>query len=244
LAASGSPAPGRRFQGRIAVIAGASRGLGAAVAEALAREGAQVVLVARTQGALEAVDDRIRKIGGDKAVLAPFDLTDFARIDLLGQAVHQRFGRLDILYAGAATLPPLSPLGHIDPKHWDQAITVNLTAQWRLVRSLDPLLRLSDAGRAVFVTAQQGREATAYWGAYAVAKAGLEALARIYAAEVAHTKVRVNLYDPGPFRSRLRTQAFPGEDPGVLPDPASLTGPVLDLLDPACTKHGELVKGA
>ena len=213
------------------------------MAEALAREGAQVILVARTQSGLEAVDDRIRRSGGDKAVLAPFDLADFARIDLLGQAVHQRFGRLDMLYAGAASLGPLSPLGHIDPKHWDQVTTVGLTAPWRLVRSLDPLLRLSDAGRAVFVTAAPGREAPAYWGAYAVAKAGLETLARIYAAEVAHTKVKVNLYDPGPFRSRLRAQAFPGEDPGILPDPAALTGPVLDLLDPACTKNGELVKG-
>ncbi len=240
---SASATPGRRFQERVAVVTGASRGLGAAVAEALAREGAQVILVARTQGALEAVDDRIRRVGGEKAVLAPFDLSDFARIDLLGQAVHQRFGRLDMLYAGATALGPLSPLGHIDPKHWDQAITVGLTAQWRLIRSLDPLLRLSDAGRAVFVTASQGREAPAYWGGYAVAKAGLEALARIYAAEVEHTKVRVNLYDPGPFRSRLRAQAFPGEDPGALPDPASLTGPVLDLLDPACARHGELVKG-
>jgi NAD(P)-dependent dehydrogenase (short-subunit alcohol dehydrogenase family) len=237
-------ASARRFQGRIAVVTGASRGLGAAVAEALAREGAQVVLVARTQGALEAVDDRIRRAGGDKAVLAPFDLCDSVRVDLLGQAVHQRFGRLDMLYAGAATLPPLSPLGHIEPKHWDQAVAVNLTAQWRLVRSLDPLLRLSEAGRAVFVTAGQGREAPAYWGAYAVAKAGLEALARIYAAEVAHTKVKVNLYDPGPFRSRLRAQAFPGEDPSVLPDPAALTGPVLDLLDPACARHGEIARNA
>ncbi|MGQ0675288.1 MAG: SDR family NAD(P)-dependent oxidoreductase [Rhodospirillales bacterium] len=240
---SAAPSPVRRFEGRIAVVAGASRGLGAAVAEALAREGARVVLVARAQGALEAVDDRIRRGGGEKAVLAPFDLADFARIDLLGQAVHQRFGRLDALYAGAAVLGPLSPLGHVDPKHWDQAIAVNLTAQWRLIRSLDPLLRLSEAGRAVFVTAAPAREAPAYWGAYGVAKAGLETLARIYAAEVGHTNVKVNLFDPGPFRSRLRAQAFPGEDPAALPDPAGLAPAVLDLLDPACARHGELVKG-
>ena len=239
---STASAPSRRFEGRVAVVAGASRGLGAAVAEALAREGAQVVLVARTQGALEAVDDRIRRLGGAKAVLAPFDLADSARVDLLGQAIHQRFERLDALYAGAATLAPLSPLGHIQPQHWDQSMAVNLTAQWRLVRSLDPLLRLSDAGRAVFVTAGEARTAPAYWGSYAIAKAGLEALVRIYAAEVEHTKVRANLFDPGPFRSRLRAQAFPGEDPGTLPDPASLTGPVLDLLDPACARNGELVK--
>lgn len=201
-----------------------------------------MVLVARTQGALETVDDRIHRAGGPKAVLAPFDLADFARVDLLGQAIHQRFGRLDALYAGAATLAPLSPLGHIQPQHWDQALAVNLTAQWRLVRSLDPLLRLSDAGRAVFVTAGEARTAPAYWGSYAIAKAGLEVLVRIYAAEVEHTKVRANLYDPGPFRSRLRALAYPGEDPGTLPDPASLTGPALDLLAPACVRNGELVK--
>lgn len=232
-----------RFKDRIAVVTGASRGLGAAVARRLAERGARVVLVARTQGALEALDDAIRKSGGEKPVLAPFDLTDFARVDLLGQAVHQRFGKLDMLFSAAAMLGALSPLGHIDPAQWDKAIATNLTAQWRLIRSLDPLLRLSDAGRAVFVTAAEAREATAYWGAYAVAKSGVETLARIYAAEVAHTNVKVNLVDPGPFRSRLRAQAFPGEDPGTLPDPLLLCDPVLDLLDPACARHGELVSG-
>ena len=232
-----------RFQGRIAVVAGASRGLGAAVAKRLAEQGAHVVLVARTQGALEALDDAIRKSGGEKPVLAPFDLTDFARVDLLGQALHQRFGKLDILFSAAAMLGTLSPLGHIEPELWGKVIATNLTAQWRLIRSLDPLLRLSDAGRAVFVTATEGRDATAYWGGYAVAKSGLETMARIYAAEVAHTKVRVNLVDPGPFRSRLRAQAFPGENPGALPDPASLCDPILDLLDAASAKHGQLVTG-
>ncbi|MCC7048819.1 MAG: SDR family NAD(P)-dependent oxidoreductase [Alphaproteobacteria bacterium] len=234
-------APHRRLANRIAVITGASRGLGAAVARRLAAEGARVVLVARTQGALEQVDDAIQAAGGERAVLAPFDLTEAANIDRLGQAIFERFGKLDMLVASAAMLGVLSPLGHIDPALWDQVIQTNLTANWRLIRSLDPLLRLSDAGRAVFVTASQARDATAYWGAYAVAKAGLEAMARIYAAEVAHTNVKVNLVDPGPFRSRLRAQAFPGENPGVLPDPLSLTDMVLGLLDPLSARHGELI---
>ncbi len=231
----------RRLEGRIAVVTGASRGLGAAVATRLAAEGARVVLVARTQGALEKLDDQIRASGGEQPVLAPFDLTDYPQIDRLGQALFERFGRLDVLVAAAGAIGVLSPLGHIAPEMWDKTIAGNLTANWRLIRSLDPLLRRSDAGRAVFVTAAQGREATAYWGAYAVAKAGLETLARIYAAEVAHTPIKVNLVDPGPFRSRLRAQAFPGENPDILPDPLSLAGMVVDLTLPSCTRHGELV---
>ncbi len=241
MTADAPPPSPRRFSGRIAVVTGASRGLGAAVAQRLGAEGARVVLVARTQGALEKVDDAILAAGGERAVLAPIDLSEPDNIEKLGHAVFERFGRLDLLVGAAAMLGTLSPLGHIDPPVWDKAIQTNLTANWRLIRALDPLLRRSDAGRAVFVTAAQGRDATAYWGAYAVAKAGLETLARIYAAELAHSKVRVNLVDPGPFRSRLRAQAFPGEDPGILPDPMSLTDLVLDLVDPSCTRHGELV---
>jgi len=199
------------------------------------------VLVARTQGGLEQVDDAIRTAGGERAVLAPLDLADGVNVDRLGQAVFERFGKLDMLVSAAAILGTLTPLGHLDPAVWDAVIRTDLTANWRLIRSLDPLLRQSDAGRAVFVTAGQGRSATAYWGAYAVAKAGLETLARVYAAEVAHSNVKVNLVDPGPFRSRLRAQAFPGEDPGILPDPMSLTDLVVDLLDPLSARHGELV---
>jgi NAD(P)-dependent dehydrogenase (short-subunit alcohol dehydrogenase family) len=241
VTADASSGPVRRFSGRIAVVTGASRGLGAAVAKRLGAAGAQVVLVARTQGAIEQVDDAIRAAGGQRAVLAPLDLADGASIDQLGRALFDRFGRLDLLVAAAGILGTLSPLGHIDPPVWEAVIRTNLTANWRLIRSLDPLLRASEAGRAVFVTAAQGREGVAYWGAYAVAKAGLETLARIYAAEVAHSRLRVNLLDPGPFRSRLRAQAFPGEDPGVLPDPESLADLALDLLDASCTRHGALV---
>lgn len=241
MTADASSGPVRRFSGRIAVVTGASRGLGAAVAKRLGAAGAQVVLVARTQGAIEQVDDAIRAAGGQRAVLAPLDLADGASIDQLGRALFDRFGRLDLLVAAAGILGTLSPLGHIDPPVWEAVIRTNLTANWRLIRSLDPLLRASEAGRAVFVTAAQGREGVAYWGAYAVAKAGLETLARIYAAEVAHSRLRVNLLDPGPFRSRLRAQAFPGEDPGVLPDPESLADLALDLLDASCTRHGALV---
>lgn len=229
-----------RFAGRVAVVTGASRGLGAAVAHRLAAEGAQVVLVARTQGALEQLDDAIQAAGGARAILAPFDLTDGPQIDRLGLALYERFGRVDIVVAAAAMLGSLSPLGHVDPPDWDKTIAVNLTANWRLLRSLDPLLRRSEAGRAVFLTAAQARDATAYWGPYAVSKAGLEALARVYAAEIAHTPIRVNLVDPGPFRSRLRAQAFPGEDQGILPDPVSLTDLVLDLATPQCQRNGEL----
>jgi len=198
-----------RFAGRIAVVTGASRGLGAAVAWRLAAEGAQVVVTARTQGGLEKLDDSIQSAGGQRAILAPFDLTDGVQIDRLGQAIFERFGRLDILVSAAAVLGGLSPLGHVDPAEWDRTLAVNLTANWRLIRSLDPLLRRSESGRAVFVTAAQARDATAYWGPYAVSKAGLETLARVYAAEVAHTEVRVNMVDPGPFRSRLRPRRFP-----------------------------------
>lgn len=222
-------------------MTGASRGLGAAVAKRLAAEGARVVLIARTQGALEQLDDQIRAAGGETAVLAPFDLTEFEQIDRLGQALYERFGKLDILVGAAGALGVLSPLGHIAPDLWDKTIAANLTANWRLIRSLDPLLRRSDAGRVVFVTASQGRDATPYWGAYAVAKSGLDTLARVYAAEVAHTPIKVNLVDPGPFRSRLRAQAFPGEDPNLLPDPLSLAGTIVDLCLPSSARHGELV---
>ncbi len=232
--------PALRFVGRIAVVTGASRGLGAAVAHRLAVEGAQVVLIARTQGALEQLDDAIQAAGGQRAILAPFDLTDGTQVDRLGQALYDRFGRLDVLIANAGMLGSLSPLGHLDLPDWDKTVALNLTANWRLIRSLDPLLRRSEAGRAVFVTAAQARDATAYWGPYAASKAGLEALARVYAAEIAHTAVRVNLVDPGPFRSRLRAQAFPGEDQGILPDPVSLTDLVLDLATPQCQRNGEL----
>ena len=206
----------------------------------LAGEGAHVVLVARTVGGLEEVDDRIRAAGGG-ATLAPFDLRDFAKIDELAAALYQRYGRLDILVGNAAEFGVFSPLGHIDPALWDEVIALNLTANWRLIRVMDPLLRLAPAGRAIFVTSRLGRDALPYYGPYAVSKAGLETLVRIYAGEIARTGVRANLIDPGVVRTRLRATIFPGENPDGLPDPESVTQAFLDLAVPECTRNGDIV---
>lgn len=234
------PQTGGRLGGKVALITGASRGVGAAVALRFAAEGAHPVLLARTPGALEEVDDRIRAEGGH-ATLIPLDLKEHDRIDDLAAALYQRFGRLDILVAAAAEFPFLTPLGHGDPKGWSLVMDVNLTANWRLIRAMDPLLRLAPAGRAIFVTCEAAREGAAYWGAYAVAKAGLEMLARIYAAEIARTTVRANLIDPGAVRTRLRARAFPAEDPATLPPPESVADAFLALALPDCAKNGERV---
>src|SRR5690349_15363278 len=189
--------------GKIALITGASRGLGAAVAERLAREGAHLVLTGRTVGGLEETDDRVRTAGGT-ATLVPLDLRDFTKIDELGAALYERYGRLDVLVGNAAEFGVFSPLGHIDPNVWGEVIALNLTANWRLLRAMDPLLRMAAAGRAIFVTTRLARDALPYYGAYAVSKAGLETMVRIYAGEVARTNVRTNLIDPGVARTRLR----------------------------------------
>lgn len=228
-----------RLTGRLALISGASRGLGAAVAKRFAAEGAQLVLVARTVGGLEEVDDEVRAAGGS-ATLVPLDLTDFDAIDRLGQSLHERFGKLDILVANAAQLGTLSPVGHITPQDWATVINLNLTANWRLIRSLDPLLRAGDAGRAIFVTDAVARMPMAYWGAYAASKAGLEALVRVYADETRRSRLRVNLFDPGVIRTRLRARAFPGENPAMLPDPARVADRVVALAEAACTRHGDI----
>ena len=231
-----------RLAGRIALVTGASRGLGAAAALAYAAEGAHCVLVARTVGGLEAVDDRIKAIGGS-ATLVPLDVTDGPGIDRLGAALHERFGRLDVLLGNAAILGTLSPLGHIEPQTFDQVIAVNLTANWRLIRSLDPLLRRSDAGRAIFVTSGIARRPVPYWGAYAASKAALDMLAGIYAAEVAHTPVRVNLFNPGPMRTAMRSQAFPGEDEAQQTPPEAHVESLIQLALPACTMNGQWIAG-
>ena len=230
---------GRALEGRIALVTGASRGIGAAVARRFAREGAHLILAARTQGALEELDDEVRAMGGS-VTLVPGDLTDFDAIDRMGAAVFERFKRLDILIGNAGALGTLSPLGHIDAKTWDQVMAINLTVNWRLIRSFDSLLRLSDAGRAIFVTSGVG--ARAYWGAYAVSKAALETLVRVYAAEVAKTNVRVNLLDPGAIRTAMRARAFPGEDPMTLQPPESITDLFVELARPACTRNGERIQ--
>lgn len=229
--------------GRVAVITGASRGIGAAVARRFAAAGAHVVLVARTTGALEALDDEIRNAGG-RATLIPLNLLDFDKVDTLGPALAERFGRCDILVANAGMLGTLGPLPHTDAKEWDRVIGLNLTANFRLVRTLDPLLRASDAGRAIFVTSGAAEGPRAYWGAYAVSKAGLEAMARSYAAENEKTNLRVNIIDPGRVRTKMRAAAYPGEDPQSVIPPEDVVDAFLALADPAMTTHGQRVKAA
>ncbi len=233
--------PEGRLAGRIALVTGASRGIGAAVAKRFAAEGAKLVLAARTVGGLEEVDDEIRKAGGDAATLVPLDLRDFEAIDQLGAALYQRFGRLDVLVGNAGVLGVLSPLGHIDPQVWQETLDVNLTANWRLIRSLDPLLRQSEAGRAIFVTSGAAEAARAYWGPYAVSKVALEMLVKTYAAELGKTEVRVNLVSPGIVRTRMRAQAFPGEDPLKLAAPEEVTEVFVELASAACKRNGQVV---
>jgi len=226
--------------GKIALITGASRGIGAAVAERFAREGAHVVLAARTVGGLEEADDAVRAVGGS-ATLVPVDLRDFIKIDELAAALSNRWGRLDILVGNAAEFGVFSPLGHIDPATWNEVVDLNLTSNWRLIRAMDPLLRAAAAGRAIFVTSGVARGVFPYWGPYAVSKAGLEMLVKIYAGEVAKTRVRANLIDPGIVRTRLRARAFPGEDPAALPSPESVADAFLALALPECTRNGQVV---
>lgn len=232
-----------RLAGKIALITGASRGIGAAVAERFAAEGAHVVLAARTVGGLEEVDDRIRAAGGS-ATLVPFDLRDFIKIDELAAALYERYGRLDVLVGNAAEFGVFSPLGHIDPKQWSEIIDLDLTANWRLIRAMDPLLRMAPAGRAIFVTSRLARDALPYYGPYAVAKAGLETMVRIYAGEIARTAVRANLIDPAAARTRLRAAIFPGENPAGPPPPESVAGAFLDLAVAECTRNGEVIAAA
>ncbi|HUC65961.1 MAG TPA: SDR family NAD(P)-dependent oxidoreductase, partial [Stellaceae bacterium] len=196
---------GKRLEGRLALVTGASRGIGAAVARRFAAEGAHVILLARTVGGLEERDDEIRAAGGT-ATLVPVDLRDFDKLDQMGASLFERFGKLDVLVGNAGVLGALSPMGHFDPKTWAQVIETNLTANWRLIRSLDPLLRRSEAGRAIFTTCAAGRETRPYWGAYAASKAALETMVRIYAGEMAKTALRVNLVDPGIVATKLRLQ--------------------------------------
>jgi NAD(P)-dependent dehydrogenase (short-subunit alcohol dehydrogenase family) len=234
------PPGARRLAGRVALITGASRGIGAAVARRIAGEGAHVVLAARTVGGLDEVDDAIRATGGS-ATLVPVDLRDFIKIDELAARLFDRWGRLDILVGNAAEFGVFSPLGHIDPATWAEVVDLNLTTNWRLIRAMDPLLRAAPAGRAIFVTSGVARGVFPYWGPYAVSKAALEMLVKIYAGEITKTRVRANLLDPGIVRTRLRARAFPGEDPSRLPPPQSVTDAFLALALPECTRNGEVV---
>jgi NAD(P)-dependent dehydrogenase (short-subunit alcohol dehydrogenase family) len=225
---------------RIALITGASRGIGRAVAIRFAAEGAHVILAARTQGGLEEVDDIVRATGGS-ATIVPLDLTDHDSIDRLGGLVAERWGRLDILVGNAARLGQLSPMAHYDPKKWAEVIDLNLTSQWRLVRAFDPLLRQSDAGRAIFVTSGVAQNIRAYWGPYAISKAALENMVRTWAAELRKTKVRVNAINPGGTRTNMRAEAFPGEDPETLPTAEDVADRFLELATPNCPYNGEVL---
>lgn len=218
--------------GRIAVVTGASRGIGYQAAKGFAAAGAHVIAVARTVGGLEELDDEI-KGGGGNTTLVPLDLKDHAGIDRLGAAIFERWKRLDILLANAGILGRLSPLGHIPPEIWDDVIAVNVTANWRLIRSLDPLLRQSDAGRALFMTSVLARRPRPFWGPYSVSKAAVEALAQTYAKEVEKTPIRVTLIDPGRTRTKLRALAMPGEDPATIPDPSEIVPHLIEMASPA-----------
>lgn len=234
-------APENATDRRIVLVTGASRGLGRALALALSAEGAHCVLTARTVGALEELDDAIVAAGGAKPTLVPLDLRKGDDLDQLGAALHGRFGRLDGLAACAGVLGRLSPVGHLPPKVWDEVFQVNVTANYRLLRSLDPLLRRSPAGRALFVTDGRARAATAYWSLYAASKAALEVLVRSYAEEVARFGVKANLACPPPMATALRRQAFPGENQAGLATPESVAAQLLPLLSPECERSGETV---
>ena len=211
---------------RIALVTGASRGIGRAAAKALAGAGAHVVAVARTQGALEELDDEIRAAGGVRPTLVPTDITDGANLDQLGYSLHQRHGRIDILVHSAAILGPLTPVSHIEPAHWDRVIAANATATYRLIRETERLLKESDHGRAIFLTTSVARQPRAFWGPYGASKAAMEAIVRSWADEIEHTKVRAVLLSPGAMRTKMRAEAMPGEDPMTLPEPSEI-GPLI-----------------
>ena len=231
-----------RLKDRIALITGASRGIGAAVAKAYANAGAHVILVARTVGGLEEVDDEISVAGGS-ATLVPLDLTDFDGIDRMAVSIHERWGRLDVLVGNAASLGQLSPVGHIDPDVWERTLSLNLTANWRLIRAFDPLLRQSEAGRVIFVTTGATRSLPPYWGIYSASKMALEGMALTYAREVEKTRLRVNLVNPGATRTEMRAEAFPGEDPATLKPPEHLAETMIRLAEASFMEHGLWVAG-
>jgi NAD(P)-dependent dehydrogenase (short-subunit alcohol dehydrogenase family) len=216
--------------GRLALVTGATRGIGAALALGLAEAGAQVIALGRTQGALEALDDAIFAATGEHATLVPLDLREPNGLDQLGAALYARWGKLDILVGAAGVLGALTPVGHLDPKGWDMIMATNLTANWRLIRAMDPLLRASDAGRAVFLTSSVATSHRAFWGGYAASKAGLEAIVDCYADEMENTPVRALCVDPGAMRTKMRAGAFPGEDPMTVPAPETLVPFMVDLV--------------
>ena len=230
----------KRLEGRVALITGASHGIGRAVAKRFAAEGATVVALGRNVGALEELDDEIRADGG-KLVLLPMDLTMYEKIDAMGASIYERFGKLDIVVGNAGLLGELAPVGHIDTQVFENTYATNVTANFRLIRSVDKLLRLSDAGRAIFVTSNASSKGRAFWGLYASTKAALESLVLSYAQELEETPVRVNLINPGRIRTKMRAEAYPGENPETLPTAESITDVFVDLAAVDCTRHAEVV---
>ena len=231
----------RPLEGRLALVTGASRGIGRASALALANAGAHVIATATNQGALEELDDEITAATGQPATLVPLDLKDGNGIDRLGGVIFQRWGRVDVVVGAAGVLGGLTPLAHMDVKDWAKVLAVNLTANWRLIRSMDALLRASDAGRAIFLTSGAAARPRAFWGAYAASKAGLEAMVKTYADEVDNTPVRCALVNPGPVATRMRGEAFPGEDQATLTQPADVAPLIVELARPDLTPPAEVV---
>jgi len=231
----------KRLAGKIALVTGASRGLGYATALHLAREGAHVIATARTQGGLEELDDAI-KAAGSTATLIPLDIRDYDGIDRMGQAIFDRWGKLDVFIGNAGVLGKLTPVPHIEPRHWAEALDLTVNSNYRLIRSLDPLLRESEAGRVVFITSGKAYKALPYWANYSVPRAALEAMMRIYALEMEITRVRVNAFSPGPARTRLRGQAMPGENPETVPEAADVMAPMIEMCMADFTDFGSVYK--
>ena len=231
------------LDGKVALVTGASRGLGKAIALTLAKQGAHIIATARTQGGLEELDDDI-KAAGSSATLVPMDITDYPAIDRLGAAIFERWKRLDILVGNAGTLGKLTPLPHIDPKVWDEALAVNLTSNYRLIRSMDPLLRLAPNGRAIFVASGLANKCWPYWGTYSISKAALEAMVKTYAAEMTTTTVRANLFSPGATRTKMRATAMPGEDPMTLPSADEVAAQIVPMCLDGFTENGATYKYA
>jgi NAD(P)-dependent dehydrogenase (short-subunit alcohol dehydrogenase family) len=231
----------KRLEGKVALVTGASRGLGYATALHLAKEGAHIIATARTRGGLEELDDAV-KAAGSTATLVPMNLTDYNAIDRLGAAIFERWKKLDVLVGNAGTLGKLTPLAHVEPKIWDDAMATNLTANYRLIRSMDTLLQAAPQGRAIFVTSGLAQKCFPYWGTYSVGKAALEALVRTYAGEVATTNMRVNCFSPGPTRTKMRATAMPGEDPETLPTPEEVSAQMVAMCLPEFADNGGVWK--
>jgi len=229
---------------RIAVVTGASRGIGYHIAKQMAAAGAHVIAVARTVGGLEDLDDEIKaehgRTGKGTATLVPLDLADMAGIDRLGGSINERWGKLDILVANAGVLGTISPIGHVEAKVFEKVMNINVTSTWRLIRSVDPLLRASDAGRAILLSSGAAHSARAFWGPYAASKAAVEALGRSWADETKNIALRVNMVDPGATRTAMRALAMPGENPETLPHPSEIAANILPLADPALTQTGKI----